>query len=306
MRWLGVKSDGAAIPTVRGLLRLVYLGRMCLAIAIYVTAALKVRVAAPLDILVTSLMLVSAATVTLVSYWHTHFRRRLPGPTFLYLQALFDVFLITAAVHMTGGADSDLASLYVILVAVTALLMPPANAGLVTLFAGLLYFADVFWGHAAGVSQGIWIQLGVFVLVAVVTAYVASRVNVMGAEREALAAEVRQVQLEADDVLRNLRTGVLTVDADGRLLYANPASEEILGFRAREWLGKSVMPEFARLAPEFWAAVTSTARRGVRLMRVEATVHRPDHSFPIGVTTTTLDGPVGAQPRVSEIGRASC
>src|SRR2546428_5922511 len=61
------------------------------------------------------------------------------------------------------------------------------------------------------------------------------------------------------------------------------------------------MREFARLAQEFWAAVTSTARRGVRLMRVEATVHRPDHSFPIGVTTTTLDGPVGARPRVSAI-----
>jgi two-component system, NtrC family, sensor histidine kinase PilS len=61
------------------------------------------------------------------------------------------------------------------------------------------------------------------------------------------------------------------------------------------------MPEVARLAPEFWAAVTSTARRGVRLMRVEATVHRPDRTFPIGVTTTTLDGPVGARPRVSAI-----
>ena len=274
---------------------------MCLAIAIYVTAALKVRVAAPLDILVTSFMLVAAAAVTLASYWHTHFRHRIPGPTFFYLQALFDVLLITAVVHMTGGADSDLASLYVILIAVIALLMPPANAGLVTVFAGLVYFADVFWGHQSPVAAGVWIQLGVFILVAVVTAYVGSRVNIMGAEREALAAEVRQVQLEADDVLRNIRTGVITVDADGRLLYANPASEEILGFKAREWLGRSVMPEFARLAPEFWAAVTSTARRGVRLMRVEAKVHRPDHTFPIGVTTTTLDGPIGSRPRVSAI-----
>ena len=301
MRWLGVKSKASAIPTTLGLLRLVYVGRMCLAIAIYVTAALKVRVAAPLDILVTSLMLVTAAAVTAASYWHTHFRGRRPGPTFLYLQALFDVLLITAVVHMTGGGDSDLAGLYVILVAVTALLMPPANAGLVTLFAGLVYFADVFWGHSPGVSAGIWIQLGVFALVAGVIAYVASRVNVLGRREEALTAEVRLVQLEADDVLRNIRTGVITVDADGHLLYANPASEEILGFKAREWLGRSVMPEFARLAPEFWAAVTSTARRGVRLMRVEATVHRPDHSFPIGVTTTTLDGPVGARPRVSAI-----
>src|SRR5438552_5465956 len=299
MRWLGVKSS--VIPTTRELLRLVYVGRMCLAIAIYVTTALKVRVAAPLDILATSLMLVTAAAVTVASYWHTHFRRRIPGPTFLYLQALFDVVLITAVVHMTGGAESDFASLYVILVAVTALLMPPANAGLVTLFAGLVYFADVFWGHGAAVAATVWIQLVVFGLVAAVMAYVASRVNVMGAEREALAAEVRQVQLEADDVLRNIRTGVITVDADGRLLYANPASEDILGFKAREWLGRAVMPEFARSAPEFWAAVTSTARRGVRLMRVEATVHRPDRSFPIGVTTTTLDGPVGARPRVSAI-----
>src|SRR2546430_11593056 len=112
----------------------------------------------------------------------------------------------------------------------------------------------------------------------------------MGAEREALAAEVRQVQLEADDVLRSLRTGVLTVDADGHLLYANPASEEILGFKAREWLGRSVMPEVARLAPEVWAAVTSTGRRRVRVIRVEATVHRPHHHLPIGLTATTPDG----------------
>lgn len=301
MRWLNIKSQGSAIPTQLQLLRLVYVGRMCLAIAIYVSAALKIRLAAPLDILAVSLMLVTAAIVTGISYWHTHFRRRLPGPTFLYLQALFDVLLITAVVHMTGGAESDLASLYVILIVANALLMAPANAGLITLFAGLVYFADVFWGHTTGVSAGVWLQLALFVLVAVVTAYVGSRVNVMGAERDAMAAEVRQVQLEADDVLRNLRTGVITVDADGRLLYANPAAEEILGFKARDWLGHAVMQEFARLAPEFWAAVTSTARRGVRLMRVEATVHRPDRTFPIGVTTTTLDGPVGARPRVSAI-----
>jgi PAS domain S-box-containing protein len=239
--------------------------------------------------------------VTAASYWHTHFRRKSPGPTFLYLQALFDVVLITAVVHMTGGADSDLASLYVILIVATGLTMTPANAGLVTLFAGLVYFADVFWGHTTGISSAVWIQLALFMVVALVTVYVASRVNIMGAVHEALAAEVRQVQLEADDVLRNIRTGVITVDADGALLYANPASEEILGFKANQWLGRSVMPEFARVAPEFWAAVTATARRGVRLMRVEAKVHRPDRSFPIGVTTTTLDGPPGARPRVSAI-----
>src|SRR3977135_822560 len=163
MRWLGVRSEASAIPTTRELLRLVYIGRICLAIAIYLTTALKVRVGAPLGILVPSPTLMTRPAVTLASYWHTHFRRRVPGPTFLYLQALFDVFLITAVVHMTGGADSDLASLYVILVAVTAVLMPPANAGLVTLLAGLVYFADVFWGHSARGPCGVWVHTGGFV-----------------------------------------------------------------------------------------------------------------------------------------------
>src|SRR5256886_15696116 len=61
------------------------------------------------------------------------------------------------------------------------------------------------------------------------------------------------------------------------------------------------MPEFARIAPEFWAAITATARRGVRAMRVEATVRRPERTFPIGVTTTTLAVEPGGTPRVTAI-----
>ena len=280
---------------------MVYLGRMCVAVAIYLSAALKVRVAAPLDILVTSLLLLAALVVTAASYWRTHVRNREPGGNFLYLQALFDIALITTVVHMTGGPESDFAGLYVLLIAATALLMRPTSTALVTILAGLVYFADVFFGHSTALASGIWFQLGIFVAVAAVTAYIASRVSVMGAEREALAAEVRQVRLEASDVLQNLRTGVITVDHDGKLLYCNPAAEELLGVRSDDWQERPIMPEIAHIAPEFWAALTATARRGVRLMRVEATVHRPDRSFPVGVTTTTLEGQSDTPPRVTAI-----
>src|SRR3989449_9053944 len=123
----------------------------------------------------------------------------------------------------------------------------------------------------------------------------------MGAEREALAGELRQVRLEADDVLRNIPTGIVTVDQEGHLLYCNPAAEHILGVKERQWRGRSIMPEFAKIAPEFWAAITATARRGVRAMRVEALVRRPDRTFPIGVTTTTLDLEPDGAPRGTAI-----
>jgi two-component system sensor histidine kinase PilS (NtrC family) len=279
----------------------VYVGRLCVAAAIYLAASFKFAVVTPLDLLITSFTLVAAVLVTIASYWHTHIRSRSPGRTFLYGQALFDVALITAVVHVTGGPQSDLTPLYVPLIAVTAVLMPPASTALITALVGLVYIADVLFGHSTPMTAQIALQLLVFVAVAAVTAYFASRVSVMGAEREALAGELRQARLEASDVLRNIPTGVVTVDQGGHLLYCNPAAEQILGFKERGWRGKPIMPEFARIAPEFWAAITATARRGVRAMRVEATVRRPDRTFTIGVTTTTLEVEPAGEPRVTAI-----
>jgi len=302
VRWFGVKRAEATVPSPQTLLRAVYAGRISVAVAIYVTAAARVAVAQPLQVLVVSFVLIAAILFTAWSYWRSHFRALPPTETFLYLQAIFDAALITTVVHMTGGADSDFATLYVPLIAVIAVLMPPQSTALVTTLVGLVYFADIFFGHrGAPIAPGLFIQLGVFAAVAAVTAYFASRVKVMGAEREALAGELQQVRLEADDVLRNLRTGVMTVDASGKLLYSNPAAEALLGFSADEWRDKPIMPELARLAPEFWAAIIATARRGVRLMRVEASVRRGDRVFPIGLTTTTIEGPRGDLPRVTAI-----
>src|SRR5256885_2718044 len=290
MSWFGDGSRGSSIPTPQALLRSVYAGRLCVAVAIYLAAALKFAVAAPLDLLVTSFVLVATAVVTSASYWYTHFLRRSPGRTFLYGQSLFDVGLITTVVHITGGPQSDLTPLYVPLIAVTAVLMRPASTALTTALVGIVYFADVFFGHRTPMTGQVALQLLVFVGVAAVTAYFASRGSVMGADREALAGELRQARLEAADVLRNIPTGIVTVDQSGHLLYCNPAAEQILGFKERLWRGRAILPEFAKIAPEFWAAITATARRGVRAMRVEATVRRPGRTLPIRGAAATAGG----------------
>lgn len=289
------------MPSPRALLRLVYLWRFAVAIAIYLSAALRVRVVTPIDLLVTSILLFATLVFTTASYWYSHLRDRAPGRTFLYLQALYDLALVTTVVHVTGGPDSDFQSLYIPVIAVTAVLMPPTGTALVTVLAALAYLADLLWGHHAAVNGTLWLQLALFGLVAAVPAYFASRIKVMSAEHEALAVELRQARLEASDVLHNLASGVLTVDADGKLLFANPAAEQILAFRAKDWLGRAFLPELARTSPEFWAAVAATARRGIRLMRVEATVRRDQRSFAVGLTTTTIAGTAGMPPRVTAI-----
>src|SRR3989475_10148851 len=153
--WLVGDRRGSVLPTPQPLLRSVYAGRLCVAIAIYLSAAFKFAVAGPVDVLVTSFVLVAAVVVTIASYWYTHLSRRIPGRTFLYGQALFDVALITTVVHITGGPQSDLTPLYVPLIAVTAVLMPPASTGLITALVGIVYFADVvFWPPTPVTAQG--------------------------------------------------------------------------------------------------------------------------------------------------------
>src|SRR2546427_8487769 len=88
----------------------------------------------------------------------------------LYAQALFDVALITTVVHITGGPQSDLTPLYVPLIAVTAVLMPPASTALITALVGIVYFADVFFGHTTAMTAQVGLQLSVFAAVAAGTA----------------------------------------------------------------------------------------------------------------------------------------
>ena len=127
MSWLGGGQRGSVIPTPQNLLRWVYAGRLCVAIAIYLAGVMKFTVVAPVDLLITSFALVASVVVTIASYWVTHIKARPPTRTFLYGQALYDVALVTTVVHVTGGPQSDLTPLYVPLIAVTAVLMPPSH-----------------------------------------------------------------------------------------------------------------------------------------------------------------------------------
>ena len=103
MRWFGSRNGASAVPSPHVLLRGIYTGRISLAVAIYLTTAFKVSVAQPLDVLLSSLLLLVAIVFTGASYWHANVRTYVPGRTFLYLQAVFDLALITTVVHMTGG-----------------------------------------------------------------------------------------------------------------------------------------------------------------------------------------------------------
>ena len=54
-----------------------------------------------------------------------------------------------------------------------------------------------------------------FNVVFAIVAVLGHRLREAGMEQETLATELKRVRLEADDILRNIRSGVLTVDGLG-------------------------------------------------------------------------------------------
>ncbi len=201
-----IESSNKLVPSnfdQRKLLRGVYLGRLTLATALFlVVVALWLKVDA-VSTLIASLSLVATIAFTAGSYFWTDLRRNVPSPTFLYLQVIFDLLLVTAAVHVTwSGGQSQLAPLYILVFAVAAVLIAPSGVPLVASLGIVLYFADAMLAHGGTADVSLLIQLVIFAIVALTSAVIAARLRAAGAEREEMAAELAEFRLKESDMRR--------------------------------------------------------------------------------------------------------
>jgi len=307
MRPLGTDARTGAlratpsVPSPLGILQWVYLGRVLVSFAMFLSAAFYFAAVPPGVLLTLAIAALGSFVVSGASAFYTHVAGRRPGPTFIYIQALFDLALVTTVVHVTGGPESEFIPLYILVIAVVSVLLPLWSALLVTFLASALFVADAVIGFPAMMSVTLGLQVAVFLAVTLATGWIASRVRVMGHEREVLQQEVRRLRLEAQDILRSIGSGVLTVDADGALLYANPAAERLLGLTADTMMGRQVMSYVADRSPELAQALAITLREGVRRQRLEGQVQADGRSRTIGLTTTRLEVPDEGTPSATAI-----
>lgn len=282
-----------AILDPRRVLRWVFIGRLCLASAIFIAAVQNwTRVDAG-QTLVASLAFAITTAFTVISVGYVEVYHRRPGPAFRYLQAAFDILLVTAVVHVTNGSSSPFSALY-ILVITTATLTVPEGGGLLIAALGLaLYLADVlvfFHTPDVLVEPTVWIQLVIFTLVALCVRFLSAGIRASGAGTDELVAALEESRLRAEDILHNIRSGVITVDGAGRLLYANPIAESLLGLEMTSRLGHPVLDAIGGPAPELSLVLRRAAEMRIRTTRGEGTVSTEAKRFPIGVTTTYTDG----------------
>src|SRR5438445_536203 len=110
--------------------------------------------------------------------------------------------------------------------------------GRLVLAVGILLGAGLVWTERPQESFLVTVDV-VIALVAVL----GHRLREAGMEQQTLAIELKRVRLEADDILRNIRSGVLTVDGVGRLAFINPTGQKLLDLDGEGLIGMPVLDQ---------------------------------------------------------------
>ncbi len=296
-----LRAGRSSLPDQRTLLSWLFVGRLVVAVGVLLGAGL-VWTERPQESFLVSVAVMIALTFTAYGAWTVFIRQQEPGNTFLLIQALVDLSLVTTIVHFAGPPQSAFPALYVLVVAAYALLMPPIWGAVTAILASALYLGDSFLGHSILPDSAFWAQMAVFNVVFAIVAVLGHRLREAGMEQATLATELKRVRLEADDILRNIRSGVLTVDGFGRLAFLNPTGERLLDLNGDQLIGLPVLDHLKTRSSELWAAVVAGIRNGRKISRGEGTVlHEGGRMFPIGLSTTTFRQEAQDVPSVTAI-----
>lgn len=273
----------------RRLIRWTYVGRLSIASSIFVAAFFTWFQTEPQKTLVATTTFVGAIFFTAASFAWTEVNRKPLTKGFLYGQLIVDLLVVTAVVHVTSApnAGSQFAALYILVNAAAALLLPIGGALLIAALGIVIYVFDAI--SVSGFSTATLLQLLVFSIVAVGTVYISARLQQAGQGRLQLEAELTRVRLREQDILANIKSGIVTVDAAGTLLFANRSASALLGLDLESLIGSPVLQALRAVAPVLADALDHDAGGGGVSSRAEGEVTRGDRSFPFGVTTTSAD-----------------
>ncbi|MFQ5745616.1 MAG: nitrogen regulation protein NR(II) [Gemmatimonadota bacterium] len=294
------RRAAAALQPAR-VLYWIYAWRLVICLAVYGSAVLvgdvwvsRFQAGIPPETrLVAILGLAAAAVFTPLAYWHSHRRHHTPGQGFLYGQALLDVVLTTGIVHITGGSQSPFPPLfYIALSAGYALLLPFGSAVLVALCTGFAYLVDISVAYPEQMSGFLLLQIAIFMVVASGTSVIGARLRQVRQELRSVEGELQRLRLDTADILRTLSSGVVTLDGEGNVAYMNLAAADLLGLRVEEWLGRGLLPELDRRAPDVAAAVRETLETSRKVRNREAQVYPGDGAVGSGAPAGP-DAPAG-------------
>jgi two-component system sensor histidine kinase PilS (NtrC family) len=231
-------------------------------------------------------------------------------PWLIDVQLGADALLVSGFIHVTGGITSYFSSLYVLPIIAASVIRYRRTAFQVATLSAILYLAVVAAQYTDGFAfmPASWqlpvvlpglryaqytvaINLFGFMAVALLAGSLAEGLRSAGARLEHASHEIEDLRAFNAYVIDNLLSGLVTADADGRILTFNRGASIITGLKPEDAIGHDVA-EVLQLPRPFRSRLTSAA--SIRSARVDIEFRTGDgRTIEIGLAASTLTFPNG-------------
>jgi len=233
---------------------------------------------------------------------HALVLERLPYRAQVYLQVGGDLLTITGLVYVTGGARTGFILLYPLAVLTGSALLVRGWGVTLSVLATLLYagilllvrggllppqgLSDVPLLEPKHLLYPVFVTGVACAAVGMIGSYLARSLRAVGERLEEASEQVADLQQLNEVIVNSIQSGLMTCDAQGRILYSNAFGDSILGLPSAKSKGRTLS--------EVFGSSLEGAALGVRalhddLSRVQISHERPDGvEVELGVSVSPL------------------
>lgn len=210
---------------------------------------------------------------------------------------VFELLVEGLLVNHVGGSFSPFMLFFILTIAVGAVYYRLPGSIVVATSAGLLYSLPVFFDLSfvyeglikpprlagMGISSDeafytVFLHLCLFYFFSFIWGYLVQKLFVT-------TRELSQLRFETGEILEQMRSGLLTVNSEMRIVHFNMAAGEILGIGPGDARGKLVTDVFDRDLRVFERRISAAMDRNRGEDRCELEIHHPEKGIvPIGLS----------------------
>lgn len=221
-----------------------------------------------------------------------------------YLQIVLDTSIVTFLIVMTGGIESPFTFVYVFTVLGASTMLYRRGAVIATLCYFLMFGTLVLLQVDVGIDGLPHVEFGramfAFVMctsgimiVGVLSSTLAEKLKIAGRELAERQIDYEELEELHAAILKSLPAGLLTIDAEGAVRYANEAAMSIFK-RTEEQVVGAPLVQLSPSMAEYWDPTSTAIERQGPRERYEATHQRPDgKTIRIGFSFAPLGARVG-------------
>jgi two-component system sensor histidine kinase PilS (NtrC family) len=229
-------------------------------------------------------------------------------PWIVALHFVCEVIIETVVVSSTGDLGSPFTAMYILTIVSAALVyrlngtILMASIVSITLMLAVWiekfnenmeeFSLDEFVRVLNGKEQTVYsmfFHVLILYLVAFISGYLAERLKQRDRQLADTSQALKKAKLETDDILRHLSSGLMTVDANGMVMFFNKAAERILGYSEDDVKGFRCDEVFSNRMPELSKCILAGIVNRMEFPRRELEItNNQGQRVPLGLSTSVL------------------